>query len=121
MNNNENQALQAERRKITTRIIINIIFLMPYIIIFSLEGLSDDPPDSVIIPLGLMALGWGFFGFRWLMDAFFNLTRMTIFMNFHSGCSVLMVGTMICATFGPLIIPILIVANIMQLMKLKEQ
>lgn len=68
-----------------------------------------------------MQLVWGFFGFRWLMDAFFNLTRMTIFMSFQSGCTTYMIGVIVCAGFSPLVIPIVIIADIMRLMRLNEQ
>ncbi|MCG9890577.1 MAG: hypothetical protein MH252_05850 [Thermosynechococcaceae cyanobacterium MS004] len=106
--------LQAERRQLTLQIVINILFLIPYII-FAVMG--QNTPTLVLFPMIL----WGFFGFRWLMNAFFRLTNLTIFMSLTNGCITYIVGSMVCSGFGIFVIPILIVSDIMQLLKLQDQ
>lgn len=107
--------LQAKRRQLTLQVVVNILFMIPYII-FAVMG-RESAPTWVIFPMML----WGFIGFRWLMNAFFRLTNLTIFMSATNGCFTYIVGSMVCSGLGIFVIPILIVSDIMELAKLQDQ
>ncbi|NCJ08069.1 hypothetical protein GS597_16450 [Synechococcales cyanobacterium C] len=107
--------LQAKRRKLTFQIIVNSLFLIPHII-FIIMG-SESTPTWIFFPMIL----WGFFGFRWLMNVFFRFTNLTIFTSVTNGCITYIVGSIVCGACGIVAIPIVIVADIIELLKLQSQ
>ncbi len=97
-----------------TRVWINAVFYIPYVMLTT--GIHTGFDDLV----GIMILVWGFFGFRWLMDAFMSLTRVAIFASFEGWGMTYLVGSILCSIGGFVIIPVQVVAQILQLRKLNE-
>lgn len=106
------QEVEEARSSIISKILLNVLFLVPYIIILS----SNNPHGAYYVPIII----WGFIGFRWLLRAFAAVTGMVLFARFGTwGCTYL-IGSIICGIFGFIIIPLLIIFQIVQLMTMPK-
>ena len=104
------QELSELKSSLIKRIAINSLFFVPYLVLM----FTDDPPLWV----GIFMLIWGFIGFRWLLDVFQAVTNLTLYNTFEGwGCNYL-IGSGICAMFGFIVIPILVVMQAIQLKRI---
>lgn len=101
---------------IIKKMIINALFYIPWIIFISHMGNQADTPYWLIIPF----IVWGFFGFRWLMDAFLRVTGLTIFNTLQGWGWTYFVGSMVVGMFGFIVIPILLIMQFIQLRRLPK-
>ena len=69
----------------------------------------------------LMALAWGFFGFRWLLDVLLGATRLAVFASAQTWWVFYFVGSLLCALTGFIVVPIEIVLQLRTLKRLKAE
>lgn len=110
INSNIKRQSTSVRIKILGKIIVNIAFFVPYIILFSQQNAT---PDWLAIPM----IVWGFIAFRWLLNAFFNYTRISTYQKFKTWSITYFIGSLICAALGFLVIPFLIISEIIQFLR----
>ena len=103
------------------RIAVNVVILICYIIfIFKTQVVNDSSSSSlgiVIIPL----LIWGFFGVRWLVDAFQEVTGLIVFTSLTNWGCMYLVASIVLAGIAGLVIPVLIILQLIQLKRISNQ
>ena len=90
---------------------MNMLFLIPYVWIISADFHGYQPPEWLILPI----LAWGFIGFRWIARNLLGGSFMYVPTGFKKFFLIYGIGSCVCAVFGFLIIPILMVYQIMQI------
>ncbi|MCB5943735.1 hypothetical protein [Acidocella sp. KAb 2-4] len=110
-------ALETRITKTKRRLIINSIFAVAYLIA-AVNMLTNTPGNTIVI---LMVLGWGFFGFRWLLDGLLGVTRLTIFASGMAWVVTYLVGSIVCSLAGFVIVPVEIVLQWRVLKALKAE
>ena len=100
------------------RMVVNVIFLSPYIYIL-MNSENSAASDRPIWPL-LLLIAWGFIGFRWLMDAFHRVTGLIIFDTLQGWGKTYFIGSVITGIFGFIVIPIILVLQLIQLMRVAK-
>ena len=90
---------------------LNALFLMPYVWIIVAGAHGRQPPEWLILPI----LIWGFIGFRWIVRNLLGGSFMYVPMSFRKFCLAYGAGSCVCAVFGFLIIPVLMIYQIMRL------
>ena len=111
-------ACAQERNGLIRKIIVNLLFLIPYIIVMFSSSGGGQPSKGAMWML-LPILIWGFIGFRWVLNAFTSVTGLVLFANLKSWGWMFFFGSVICSMFGGLIIPILIVFQSIKLYRLR--
>lgn len=100
-----------DRMPILGKMLVNVIFLLPYLVMLSQAPSSTDV--SVWPVVGLLI--WGFIGFRWLLEAFYAVTGLVIFTSITGWGKMYLVGSLVVGSFGVIVIPILLVIQFVQL------
>lgn len=90
---------------------MNVLFMIPYVWIIVASSAGHQPPDFLVLPV----LVWGFLGFRWIARNLLGGTFMHVPVGFGQFFLVYGIGSVLCAAFGFLIIPILVVYQAAQL------
>jgi len=90
---------------------MNVLFMVPYVWIAVAGSSGHQAPDW----LGLPILIWGFLGFRWIARNLLGGTFMHVPVGVGQFFLVYGVGSILCAAFGLLIIPLLILYQVAQL------
>lgn len=90
---------------------LNALFLMPYVWIIVSGARGRQPPEWLVLPI----LIWGFIGFRWIVRNLLGGSFMYVPTSFKKFCLAYGAGSCVCAVFGFLIIPILMIYQIMRL------
>ena len=111
-----------ERKTLIKRIIINVLFLIPYIILLSsraVGGKSFDAgnPSGATMLMMVPIVIWGFIGYRWVLNAIASSTGHVPFASLqshHRGLIAICLSLM-CSGFGIIIIPVLILVQSIKL------
>jgi formylglycine-generating enzyme required for sulfatase activity/Tol biopolymer transport system component len=111
-------ACAQERNGLIRKIIVNLLFLIPYLIVMFSSSGGGQPSKGAMWML-LPILIWGFIGFRWVLNAFTSVTGLVLFANLKSWGWMFFFGSVICSMFGGLIIPILIVLQSIKLYRFR--
>ena len=117
---NEEQVVVADSRaQIIKKMKINALMMLPYIIgpMFG-DPATASPLFSLMILIPIIV--WGFFAFKWFMNALLNATGLTIFSSLGSLGIVYLIGAIVTAMLGFLIIPVLLLLEWRQLRKLPQ-
>jgi hypothetical protein len=104
------------RNSILKKIVINVLFLIPYIIILA----SQQPSDATMWLL-LVVLAWGFIGFRWLLNTFLAVTGLAIFTTLGNWGFTYCLGSVFVGICGFLVIPVLVIMQLIQLYRLPKE
>jgi len=104
------------KAQLISKIIINLLFSIPYIFLI----IYDKEPNSPHWPIIFIFI-WGFIGFRWLLNAFFNRSRMTISTSLRNWGLVYVFGSLFVSIFGFFVIPVLIIKYLFQLIQLNKR
>ncbi|HUU14824.1 MAG TPA: hypothetical protein VM182_14125 [Terriglobia bacterium] len=108
----QRKALRESRTRIIGRMAVNAGFLVPYIFILAHAGDLKPPMWPVVL-----VLLWGFVGFRWLLNAFTSLTGLIIFAGLRTWGIAFLVGSLLVGLFGFLVIPFLLIADLVRLLR----
>ena len=92
---------------------INTVFMVPYIWVI---GAGQHAPVWLVLPI----IVWGFLGFRWIARNLLGSTFMHVPVSFRQFFLVYGIGSVLCAGFGFLIIPILMIFQIAKLAMLRK-
>ncbi len=112
----QKKQISETKSEITKKIIINILFFIPYLIILLNSENPNDLPAILLIPVII----WGFIGFNWLLNSLLNLTGFIIFDSLKGWGFKYFIGSFVVGIFGFLVIPILITLQIIQIIKLNQ-
>ena len=113
----EMAATSSQERGILMKIIVNILFLIPYIVLLSGDARGELSGGTLLMLL--LILFWGFIGFRWVLNSFTSVTGLVLFADLKSWGWIFFIGSFICSTCGGIIIPVLIVFQAIQLYRLR--
>ena len=109
-----NDRIVKARSSIVKKIIVNILFLIPYIVIILNQ--NNNASFLLLIPI----LIWGFIGFSWLLNAILDVTRFIIFDSIKGWSFTYIVGSLIVGIFGFIVIPVLIILQLIQLNRISK-
>ena len=101
--------MKEEQNTIVGRIVLNAALLVPYFVVLS-SGESASPV------WGIPMLAWGFFAFRQL-SKHLTFGFMHVPVSAIAYISVVLIGSVVCAPFGILVIPVWIIKDLVQLRK----
>ncbi len=113
----QKKQMSETKSEITQKIIINLLFLIPYLIIL----LNSENPSDLSAILLIPIIIWGFIGFNWLLNSLLNLTGFIIFDSLKGWGFKYIIGSFVVGMFGFLIIPILITLQVIQILKLNQK
>lgn len=92
---------------------MNVLFIVPYVWIIVAGSAGQEAPDWLALPV----LVWGFLGFRWIARNLLGGTFMHVPVGFGRFFLVYGIGSVLCAAFGILIIPVLMIYQVAQLLR----
>ncbi len=118
--------LTERKGELKKRLIFNGIIFSGILLLMLFSRLAADQGPSGLLfwltmLLALTVLVWGFWGFRWLMDAFQRITHMNIFMTFSSFGMVYFIGSLVTGALAIFIAPFLILYDSFQLYRLNKK
>ena len=102
--------VSTHRAKLVFKMIVNVLFLIPYIILITQQ---NETPDWVMIPM----LIWGFIAFRWILNALLDLSNITLTLRIKTWSITYVIGSLVCGGLGLGIIPILLIIELVQFLK----
>jgi hypothetical protein len=103
--------------KTQLRLAVNAVVGVAYLWL-GLDMLTGAQGNTVV---KILVVGWGFLGFRWLLDGFLGVTRLEIFASAQFWWVAYFLGSIVCALGGFIVIPIQIAMQLSLLKRLKAE
>ena len=110
------------RQMLINGCVLGSIILFPFLA----QGAATSPEASglfglFMMPVSIVQLVWSWNAFCWLLVAFSDVTDMTFFYQINQmSCMAGILGMIMCIAFAPIVLPILLILQRMQLKKLRD-
>src|SRR5262249_2353660 len=122
--------IRRESFRLAFRMLINALFFFPYFAVLAAAAGPREPVSAAsssspsTADAGLIFLFraptfiCGFLAFRWLLNAYLQRTGTILFADFRWWATVYVIGSLVCGALSLVIIPVLLVMQTMQLVRM---
>lgn len=111
-----------KRQMLVNACVLGSIVLFPLLV----QGMTANPEASslfglLMFPISIVLLVWSWHAFRWLVDALVEVTGVTFLFPINQmSCIAVIMGMITCISFAPIVVPILLILQWLQLKKLRD-